>query len=285
MSRRTVIILSVITAIFLLIANIGIWLERQIFDEARFKNTAVEVIKTSKVRNAIADEIIAATLGSLPELEELAEEFVQPTLSDFLDSDIIEPAIEDIAGQIQVALTSREPQAVEIDISGLTQPAKGFARLVPNLDPEIKSAIRSLPSSIELLEAGEIPSIYTPGIIFLWLGRVTGVAGLILIVSMMFVGIANRRNDILKTLGAAIAIGAAIFLVLIWSVKAPVLASVGDGNMQTIVGSIYEAFVELLIRQSFIILLGGLLIIALGYFLEFWRNRTQEVETAEDIAA
>ncbi len=269
----------------MLIANIGLWMQRQIFDQDRFKQTAVDVMTTAKVRNAITDEIIVSILGDRPELKDLAEEFAAPVISDFLNSDIVEPAIDEIAGQIQVSLTSSEPKAVAIDISGITQPAKGVAALIPNLDPEVKTAIRELPNSIELIEKGTIPSIYTPGIIFLWLGRVGGVAALVIVAGLIWAAIVNKRSQILKILGTSISVGAVIFLVLIWSFRAPIIGSVGSGNIQVIIGSIYEAFINILVGQTSAILVGGLIVIAGGYLLDFWHGRNAEEETSEKMAA
>lgn len=273
MSKKVVITLSVVVIVLLLVANVGFWLERQVFNEDRFAETAVEAIKTQRVRGAIASEIIAKTLGDLPELQKLANEFIKPTLRDFLDSDVIVPAMEEIAGQIQVALTSSEPTAIAINISGLTQPAKVAADLIPNLDPEVKTTVQKLPNSIELLEKGAIPSIFTLGITIVWVGRIAAVAALAMIIGLAWSAIVNKRSYILKTTGYSVSIGAMIFLVLIWTFKSPLLATVGSGNVRIIVGDLYGAFVDLLVQQTWIVFAGGLVIIGSSYLLDYWLNR------------
>lgn len=282
MSPRMMTALAITATVFLLIANFGLWLERQIFNQDRFVQTAVQVIKTQEVRDAISEEIIDEAFADLPKLEQVAEEFLQSPLSALLDSDIVESATEEIAREIQVALTSKDPQAVAIDISGVTEPAKNIARVLPNLDKEIESAIRNLPDSIVLIEKGEVPSLYTMGTVFLPLGRISVVAGLAIIVGLIWVAVAGRLSRVLKILGSSLSIGAVIFLILIWALQSSILASVGGGNIQIIVSNIYEAFINLLVRQTFVMLLGGLLIIAGGYILDFfWRKRGLEAETSE----
>ncbi len=272
MSKRTIIILSVIVSVFLVLASIGIWLERQIFDEERFKTTAVDVIKTGQVREAIADEIIIIVTGDFPELNNLATEFVQPTLAELLNSNFVSAAVEEVAGEIQVALTSSEPQAVAIDISGITGPLKTAVGFIPNLSSEVENAVKDLPASIDLIEKGGIPSIFSIGLIMMWLGRLTGISALVIFGIMVWKAIANRQSQILRTLGIYVSVGAAVFLVLIWAFSSPILSTIGSGNIRVIVSSIFEAFIGILINQTWAIFAGGLVIIGTSYLLRLWRE-------------
>ena len=281
MSKRMIIILSVIVSVFLVLTSIGLWLERQIFNEERFKNTAVGVIKTDQVREAIADEIIIIVIGDFPELKNLATEFVQPTLAELLNSDFISLAIEEVAGEIQVALTSSEPQAVAIDVSGITGPLKTAVGFIPNLSSEVENAVKDLPSSIELIEKGGIPSIFTIGLILMWVGRLAGVSALVIFGIMVWKAIANRQSQILRTLGIYISIGAAVFLVLIWAISSPILSTIGSGNIRVIVTNVFEAFLGILLNQTYVIVVGGLIIIGASYLLRFWREDA-EMETKTD---
>jgi len=281
MSKKTIVILSVIVSVFLVLTSIGLWLERQIFNEERFKNTAVGVIKTDQVREAIADEIIIIVTGDFPELQNLATEFVEPTLAELLNSDFVSSAVEEVAGEIQVALTSSEPQAVAIDISGITGPLKTAAGFIPNLNSDVENAIKDLPASIELIEKGGIPSIFTIGLILMWIGRLTGVTALVIFGVMVWKAIAKRQSQILRTLGIYISIGAAIFLVLIWAISSPLLATIGSGNIRVIVTNIFEAFLRILVNQTWVILVGGLVLIGASYLLGYWREDA-EIDTKMD---
>jgi len=281
MSKKMIIVLSVVVSVFLLLTSVGLWLERQIFNEERFKETAAGVIKTEQVREAIADEIIVIVTGDFPELKDLATEFVQPTLAELLNSDFIASAVEEVAGEIQVALTSSEPQAVAIDISGITGPLKTAVGFIPNLSSEVENAVKDLPSSIVLIEKGGIPSIFTIGLILMWLGRLTGVAALVIFIVMVWKAIVNRQSQILRTLGIYISIGAAIFLVLVWAFSSPFLSTIGSGNIRVIVSNIFEAFIRILINQTWAILVVGLFIIGASYLLRFWREDA-DVEAKTD---
>lgn len=281
MSKKMIIVLSVVVSVFLLLTSVGLWLERQIFNEERFKETAAGVIKTEQVREAIADEIIVIVTGDFPELKDLATEFVQPTLAELLNSDFIASAVEEVAGEIQVALTSSEPQAVAIDISGITGPLKTAVGFIPNLSSEVENAVKDLPSSIVLIEKGGIPSIFTIGLILMWLGRLTGVAALVIFIVMVWKAIVNRQSQILRTLGIYISIGAAIFLVLVWAFSSPLLSTIGSGNIRVIVSNIFEAFIRILINQTWAILVVGLFIIGASYLLRFWREDA-DVEAKTD---
>ncbi|HEX21070.1 MAG TPA: hypothetical protein ENH19_00265 [Actinobacteria bacterium] len=273
-----IVILSIIVSVFLILASTGLWVERQIFNKDNFKTTAVEAIRTVQVRDAIANRIIISLTGSFPRLSDLAQKFVKPSLADFLNGKLVKGAVNNIAGEIQTALTSPKPKAISIDISALTGPAKTAANIIPKLDPDIKNAIKQLPPSIELIKKGVIPSIFTVGLVLMWLGRITGVAALIIVGYMVWKAVVNRESLILKTLGIYISIGTALYLLLIWAFASPLLATIGDGDIRVIISKIFDAFTRILINQTWLVLIGGLLIVAGGYLLQWFREEDEVIE-------
>jgi len=281
MHKRMIAILSIIVSVFLLLASTGLWVERQIFNKDNFTKTAVSSIKSAPVREAISNKIITSVTGDFPALKDLATRFVKPTLSDFLNGKLVTAAVGEVAGEIQTALTSSRPQAVKIDISSVTGPIKTGAKFIPNLSSNVKNAVKQLPSSIELIKKGVIPSMYTTGLVLMWLGRITGITAVIIFGYMLWKAVINKQSYILRTLGIYISLGAAVYLLLIWAFASPLLATIGDGDIHVIISNIFAAFIRILINQTWVIFFGGLVITAGGYLLKGFRDEIEEVEPEE----
>jgi hypothetical protein len=280
MSKTWIIVLSIIATVFILIANFALWLQRDIFDQDRFVSTSVSVIRTKPVREAIAAEIVQDAFSSLPALESIIGDFLQTNLSALLDSKAVKPALEDIATQIHTALTAKQPQPVQIDISAVTGPAKAVVNNVPGIDPQIKKAVKSLPNAVVLVKKGDIPSIYSVGTFFLWFGPLAGLIGLGLFVIVIWLA-REKRSSAIKTVGASLGIGAAVFLILIQAYRAPVLSSF-SGNIRIIFEHLYDAFTAGLSNQTWAIFVIGLVAFLLGYGLDYLAGTRGPKKEQED---
>jgi len=273
MSSRAIIWLSIAAGVLLLLAGFGLWLQRDIFDEDRFVQRTVTIIGTKEVRTAIANEVVDVAFEDFPAAKELFEDFLESSLSAILDSEIIKPAIEEIAGQIHQALTSPDPQAVALDISSVTDPVKAVVKEIPGLDPKVKKAVRDVPAEIVLLKKGEVPSIYTIGTIFMWLSPIAGLAGIGILIWIVWAAGTGRRPYALRTAGLSIAAVSLVGIVLIKAFRGPILAGI-SGNLEIIIESIYDSFTAGLVRQTWYLLFAGLLTAVIGLALDFiasWR--------------
>ena len=271
MSFRAIAWLSIAVGVLFLLSGFGLWLQRDIFDEDRFVQRTVTIIGTKEVRTAIANEVIDVAFEDFPAAKELFEEFLESSLSAILDSEIIKPAIEEIAGQIHQALTSPDPQAVALDISSVTGPAKAVVKAIPGLDSSVKEAVRDVPNKIVLLEKGEVPSIYTIGTIFMWLGPIAGLAGIGILIWVIWAAGVGRRSYALRIAGLSVAGVSLIGIVLIKAFRAPILSGI-SGNLEIIIENIYDSFTAGLILQTWYLLFAGLIMAVIGLAIDFFNS-------------
>lgn len=273
MSPRAIIWLSIAAAVLLLLADFGLWMQRDIFDEDRFVERTVEIIGTKKVRTAIADEVVETAFEDFPAAKEVFEGFLESTLASLLDSQIIKPAIEELAQQIHQAMTSPDPQAVGLDISSVTGPVKSVAKEIPGLDSEVKKAVRAVPDKVVLIEKGEVPSIYMFGTVFIWLGPIAGLAAIGILIWIIWAAGIGRRSYALRTAGVSLAIASLIGILLVKVFAGPVMAGI-SGNLEIIVESIYDSFSAGLVSQTWWLLISGVIMALIGLGLDLmssWR--------------
>ena len=271
MSPRATIWLSIAAAVLLLLADFGLWMQRDIFDEDRFVERTVEIIGTKKVRTAIADEVVETAFQDFPAAKEVFEGFLESTLASLLDSQIIKPAIEELAQQIHQAMTSPDPQAVGLDISSVTGPVKSVVKEIPGLDSEVKKVVRAVPDKVVLLKKGEVPSIYTFGTVFIWLGPIAGLAAIGILIWIIWAAGIGRRSYALRTAGVSLAIVSLIGILLVQVFRGPVMAGI-SGNLEIIVESIYDSFSAGLVRQTWWLLISGVIMAVIGLGLDLMRS-------------
>lgn len=265
MSTKTVIWLSILAVIFILVFNFSFWLNRSIFDKEAFVNETVTVIQSQDVRNAIAGEIIDQAFADLPLIRETVGDFAQSAISGLLGSRAIKPVIRALAAGFNDLITAKEPKAVVIDTSGIVNFIKPIASAVnQRLGTQIPT---DLPTSIVLVKKGQIPTIYSWGMVLLWVGPVVGLIGLGIIVGMIWVSHASKRRSVLKIIGATLALGGVIFIILVSMFQSPILASIDSENVRTIVSNIYSAFAGRLMAQTWLLVFIGVLFVVVGYTL------------------
>jgi len=267
MSPKILIPLAIIAVILLLVGNISLWFNRAIFNRQNFANLTTTAIQKPQTRDAIAAEIVDQVFKDVPLLKQVAGNSVESAISGLLNADFMKPVISNSAKVINVILTSNIPQQVAINISSVkdfVDPVIGVLNQKFNLDvKDIK-----LPSTLVLAEKGQIPSLYGPGRVLLFLGPFAWLLGIGLIVAMVWASDKDRRQSVLKTLGVTLSIGSAILIFLTWMLRLPFLSSITNENLLVIASNIYGVFTGVLVQQTFVLLIIGVLAILAGYYLD-----------------
>ncbi len=275
MSSKTAIVLAIVSALFLLTANFALWLNNSIFDRQAFARTTVDVVKTQDVRNAIGAETVNQVFKDNPVVKRVLGDTIQSAISGLLASQAAQPVLQEVAQEANILITAPEPQEVKFDISGV----KAFIKPIASaLNKETGRTIAStkIPNSIVLIKKGEVPSIYSWGVVLLWLGPILGLIGLGIIVGLIWRAGFDRRPSVLRVTGLTLAIGSLIFIILIRTLKAPMLASIVSANVRVIADSIFDAFAGQLTGQTWWLVIAGVAIAAIGYLLP----RARETEPA-----
>lgn len=268
MSLKVVIPLSILAVILLLVFSFSYWLNANIFNKQNFINKTVDVIERQEVRNAISAEIVDQAFADLPLIRETVGDFAQSSIAGLLGSRAVQPVLRAAAGGINNLITSPNPKAVTIDTSGVSRFIIPIATAVnKQLGTQINTG--NIPKSLTLLEKGQIPSIYSWGIVLLWVGPIAGIIGLGLIIAMIWMAKPERRRSVLKAIGMTLVIGGIITNILMSMLESPILAGIQSENIRVVASNIYRSFAGSFIFQNWILVAIGVLVVASGYILPY----------------
>ncbi|MDP1809198.1 MAG: hypothetical protein Q8L35_06650 [Actinomycetota bacterium] len=278
LSSTAVIVWSIVAVLLLMIANFSLWLNGSLFNRDAFVATTVGVIQTKEVSDAIGGVVVDQAFKNNPIVGQIAGDTIKSAVSGLLGSQTAAPLLKNFAEEANVLLTAPKPQGVKIDISGFKafiQPMAGV------LDKQFGTHLSAtpLPNSIDVIKKGDVPSLYRPGTVLLWLGPILGLIGLATIVTLVWrAGVAGRAS-VLRLSGSVLSIGSLVFIILVRSAKAPVLAAIVSSNVRLIAGSLFDAFAGLLTNQTWGFFFLGLLMVGAGYLLP----RARQLPVAQKI--
>ena len=257
--------------LFILIANFSIWLGGSIFNRDAFSNTAVTVIRTGPVRDAISAAIIedvlkkVPTLKAAPDVRASVGSSLKGIVSGILASNTARPVLENLAAGVQKSFTAQQPTAVKFDLRSTVRQLQPFVATI-NREFDVHISTSELPKTIVVVKKGELPSIYGWGVPLLWFGPLLGVFGLALIIgAVWFAG--SARALVLRVNGVVLTIFALVFLALVRFAASPLSAMVQTENARVITLKLFDAFSAQLTAQTWILVGTGALLAAAGFLL------------------
>lgn len=257
--------------LFILIANLSIWLGGSIFNRDAFSNTAVTVIRTGPVRDAVSAAIIEDALKNVPALKDAPDvrasvgSSLKGIVSGILASNTARPVLENLADGIQRSFTAQNPRAVRLDLRSTVKQLQPFVATI-NREFDVNISTSELPKTIVVVKKGELPSIYGWGVPLLWFGPLLGIFGLALIVgAVWFAGPA--RAMVLRVNGTVLTIFALVFLGLVRFAATPLSAMAQSENARIVTLKLFDAFSAQLATQTWILAGAGAVLAAVGFLL------------------
>jgi hypothetical protein len=265
MSRGWSITLVIVAAFLLLTTSVGFWIRTTVADEDSFVEVTSRTLTAENVRISIAEAIVDAALADRP----IAANFVRGPASEIiagiLGAEFLENILGRVARLIYELLVFNNGDRIAINLERI----KSFVANILNvLAPEGEATIDPdrIPSEIVLVEEGELPAIQNYIIGTEWVTVILGLAGMGLLSLVIWKSWSTlARNSYLKWFGGSLAIGAAILGLLTWTVGSTVVLAVESQSGRVVVSETYENLVAQLRVQSF-----GLVIIGIGIWLLGW---------------
>lgn len=269
--RYQVILTAVIAALLLVVANSAIWINRQIFDTNNFTTTAVTAVTSESSRQALAGEIVDRALADRPIVKNVAGNTATRLISGLLGSSQFNEALQKAVGRIQVYVTSKEQKSVSLDLSGVKNTVNTLLSVADNRGADTDQAserVNNIPDELVLVNADNIPSFYTYGLIFLWLAPLCALVAVGLLV-YPYVRHKNRYYRIALVQGAAL-VGAGLLSLLVGPLfRPPAMASVTSPNMRIVVGNLYDAFIVTFNRQSSYLIAAGVVVMVVPMLIHY----------------
>jgi hypothetical protein len=263
---RGIIITTIVAGILLVIANSALWVNNTVFNSDQFSDITTAALLTESSRTAIASEVVNQALASKPITRAVVGDTATRLIAGFIGSDQVRSTIDRMATRIHSYVTSKNPQNVEFELSGIKSTVGRIVGLAGN--DAAGDKIDTLPDTLTIVDASKIPSFYQFAVVFLWLGPVALVGAIMLLVRPHYI---RRRLNIriLAFQGAAIIITSMAAFLAGPLFRPPLLALISQPNYRTVVQNLYDALMSTFAQQTVWLLVVGIgtVIAATGIFV------------------
>ena len=257
-TKRNFVIATVFAALLLMVANSAIWVNKSIFDTKQFTAISTEALTSESSRQALAGEIVGRALQNNPTVAAVVTEPATNIISGLLGSQQAENAFTKIIGKVQILLTSKRPESITYDLTGIKTTVEKLLT-VANKDQAV-DRVSELPNSITVFDAEKVPSFYQYGIAMTLIAPFAFLLALVLLV-MPHVKKRFTTEKLLLVQGGTL-IGTGLMALLVGPIfRPPVLAQVPNANLRVVVENFYNAFISSFNAQTmYLIYVGGILI-------------------------
>lgn len=297
---RTVLaaLLLVLLLPTVVLANTSYWAVRTVVDDETFATTAGDVMDSPTVRATIAQRVsdgVTAYLASDAEtLRVLASEIlhvdgaasteqIRATLRARIVAALEDPAVRAardaaIASVHAYLIGAATGSSGAIRIRGdelILDTGDVLERLAAAVDPRLTRTMVRLPESDRILVLAEADAIETAGTAVSLLEAAQVLIPIVAVVAALAIlGLAHRRVRALGLVGVAVMVAGAVTLVAAWVGGAAVGNASTDPTVRQMSTEVYSSFTGLLVWQSVILMLGGLLLAVIAWVLVRRRRAT-----------
>ncbi len=231
------IVLALILAALIYLANFAWWMDSRILDEEAFVESAVDALAVESSRDAVGQLIVDRLVDEYPLLVVIESNLVG-LFSDLLDSPTLTDVLEFVAVEVHERITSGNQEAIVIDLVAyrdvILGPVEAVAPGVVDLVPDDWFA------SIEILEANSLPdlSAYDRWVTPVILVSVLTAAALVLLI----IAYGPRRGLGLALAGTGVLIAGLGTAILVPGARALALQQATDPSVEVLVSNVYSEF-------------------------------------------
>lgn len=265
-------------ALLLIVANSTLWANRYIFNSQNFTATASTALLSESSRAAIGNEVSDRIFANRPALGNVLGDPVSKQVSAILNTNLAKKGIDRTIGKLQTIVTSKNPENVEIDLSGIKANADKILAVASaitgqELDQQTER-ISEIPDTVTIVDVSKLPNIYSASVALLWMGPIAFVGALILLILPLVWAKRDRvaSSFVLVIEGTAIVVAGIVAYLVGPLFKPTVLANVNSINMRVVVGNVYDAFISTFNKQSNWFYVIGILILIASGIVWFWPN-------------
>jgi hypothetical protein len=264
---KRLIITSLIAGLLLVIVNTAVWFNRQVFDMESFTETAVTSITSASSRTAISSRIVDEALKDNPVIKGVAGDRAVSLVSGLLDSTLADKLLTASVSKLQIYVTSKNQQDVDIDLTGLKAILTRVIEVSGNNQPTINTA--NIPDKIVIIQAKNVPDLYNYGIILTWLAPLGFlVAGALL--ALPYSSDRKHYPSIMTVQGILLVIVGLVSLLVGPLFRPEVLEPFQNANGRIVVGNLYDAFMSTFNSQTMILIYLGLLVCVVALIVRMY---------------
>lgn len=259
-SNRGFVIATVFAALLLMLANSAIWVNHAIFDTKEFTSISTTALTSESSRTALANEIVGQALKNNPTVAAVVTEPATNIISGLLGSQQAENAFTKIIGKVQILLTSKRPESITYDLTGIKTTVSKLLT-VANKDQAVDK-VAELPNSITIFDATKVPSFYQYGVAMTLIAPFA----FLLALALLIMPHVKKRfvTEKLLLIQGGVLVATGLMALLIGPIfRPPVLAQVANANLRVVVENFYNAFISSFNAQTMYLIYAGLILVAI----------------------
>lgn len=264
MDRRSLLV-SIFATILLLFFSFCLWFYKDLYNGDQFRNHALTAVRTQESRNALSSLIIEQSFNDRPVLKNALLEQAQPALAGGLNGPRVETVMVKFIDQIHQSIFSNHPRAIVIDLGSVKSFVETLVFLVEAIsDDEVANV--TIPDTIVLVREGDIPAIGGFASVVFWLGPLSLIIGMSLLVWLLWKS-KKRLRDLMQ-FGLSLLIGSAVAVFLVKMYQPLYSSHFENGYSEVIASEIYTEFTNALNFQNAMLFLIGFTLLAGGFLLQ-----------------
>jgi len=278
LSKRLIVITTLVACFFLLLFNTAVWLNRYIMSTDTFTATALPALQSESSTQAIATEVTDKLLENRPVLRSTINDRVVTLVAALLGTDLSDRLVEKSVRTLQISLTTANPKIVAIDLGAIkniiAQVLTIGRALTDRPVEEQRVNVNDIPDKIIIFDPTPLPSFYAVGLTALWLAPLALLAVLGCLLYPLYrafrIGVSELKR-LLTIQGGAIVIAGLLALSLGPLVRPTVLAQISSENLRVVADNLMTAFLTTFNQQTFwVILFPGLVMLLIALVIQVW---------------
>lgn len=232
MSKSIVILLVVVGCILLIVANLSLWITRDVLDSGRFGMLVAEGLQSDQSAEALSALIVDHILENRPHVPSFVRAPAEEFISRLLQRPILGTVLEKTAQAADAVVTGGLAADISIDLEKVVP---FVDTLLTTIAPELAEGFENAPETgpIKLLESGDLPKIAQVAKILPWLWPLSALGALALFALAYWR--AQSRRDTALFIGLGVMITALIGLLLIPAIGLAIENNVANASIQVIV--------------------------------------------------
>jgi hypothetical protein len=265
-AAKQTVLLSIVAALFLLVANSAYWVHSNVFDKNRFAEITSEAVLSESSRRAIASGVTDRLFEGRPTAKTLVGEQTTNVVAGLLGTQQAEKVFEAGVERLHVAVTSQSQESLTIDLSGVKSTVQRLSAALSETGEPTRG--ERIPDELVIIDKQNIPDFYRYGVLFLWLGPAALIGATALLV---YPFVKNRKDysQILLIEGGIVALVGILALLIGPLFKPPLLANISAVNARVVASNIYDGFITTFNQQTYIIIGFGIVVLVAGVATNF----------------
>jgi len=272
-------VLIVVGCILLTVANLSLWITRDVLDSERFGTLVAEGLQTDEATEGLSILIMDKVLENRPNVPGFVRQPAEEFVSRLLQRPILGSVLEKVAADADVLIMSGVGDAISLDLEKVVP---FVVSLMTTIDPELAAEFEDTPAAepIRLLASNELPKLNQVVKILPWLWPLAGLGALALFGLVYWR--AQIRRDALLYVGLGVTITSFIGLLFISAMRLTVENDIVSPSVRLIVGEVMTVFTRELIVQTVLLLVIGVVVTIASQYMATDENAVEAVAGVED---